>query len=196
MDRTPAVALPTGFAAHVAAVGIRDDTDDLCVVVSDRPAAAAAVFTRSRFSGPSVEISRAHAADGALRSFEKVVWIVGGLLKGTDIGELVERHAHRLRGAVVIGVDREGVVASLRRHAPQVPVIEVAAGQTEDTMTEAVAAAASLAETGDTVLLAPAAASMDQFTDYADRGRRFQAAVRALGEGGADDDDTAAAPEA
>ena len=140
--------------------------------------------------------TNAHAADGALRSFEHVVWIVGGLLKGTDIGELVERHAHRLRGAVVIGVDREGVVASLRRHAPQVPVIEVAAGQTEDTMTEAVAAAASLAETGDTVLLAPAAASMDQFTDYADRGRRFQAAVRALGEGGADDDDTAAAPQA
>ncbi|MBN9612074.1 MAG: UDP-N-acetylmuramoyl-L-alanine--D-glutamate ligase, partial [Actinobacteria bacterium] len=109
------------------------------------------------------------------------VWIVGGLLKGTDIGSLVERHASRLRGAVVIGAERAEVLAALERHAPEVPRIEVIARQTEETMTEAVAAAVTLAQAGDTVLLAPAAASMDQFKDYADRGRRFQSAVRALG---------------
>jgi UDP-N-acetylmuramoylalanine--D-glutamate ligase len=48
-------------------------------------------------------------------------------------------------------------------------------------MREVVAAAVRLARPGDTVLLAPAAASMDVFTDYAHRGRAFADAVRALG---------------
>lgn len=133
-----------------------------------------------------------HAADASLRAVESVVWIVGGLLKGVDISELVETHVKRLRGAVVIGANRTAVLEALRRHAPQVPVIEVTPVQTEDTMTEAVAAARSLAQAGDTVLLSPAAASMDQFTDYADRGRRFQAAVRALSGGDSGGDDTSA----
>jgi UDP-N-acetylmuramoylalanine--D-glutamate ligase len=47
-------------------------------------------------------------------------------------------------------------------------------------MRRVVAAAAELARPGDTVLLAPAAASMDVFTDYAHRGRAFAEAVRAL----------------
>jgi UDP-N-acetylmuramoylalanine--D-glutamate ligase len=132
--------------------------------------------------------TNAHAADGALSAFDRVVWIVGGLLKGVDLGDLVERHAHRLRAAIVIGAERDEVLAALERHAPEVPRIEVVPRQTEETMTDAVAVAASLAQPGDTVLLAPAAASMDQFTDYADRGLRFQRAVRQLGEGGSDDD--------
>ncbi len=131
--------------------------------------------------------TNAHAADASLRAQDRVVWIVGGLLKGVDIAGLVEAHAGRLRGAVVIGAERGEVLEALRQHAPGVPVIEVAPGETDDTMTGAVAAAVSLAEAGDTVLLSPAAASMDQFRDYADRGRRFQAAVRALGGGDAGD---------
>lgn len=62
------VTLPAGFAAHVANVGIKDDTDDFVVIAADRPCTAAAVFTRSRFAGPSVEVSRRHAADGELRA--------------------------------------------------------------------------------------------------------------------------------
>ena len=61
------IELPRGFAAHVANVGIRDDTDDFVVVASDRPCTSAAVFTRSRFSGPSVVLSRRHAAGGDLQ---------------------------------------------------------------------------------------------------------------------------------
>lgn len=133
-----------------------------------------------------------HAADAALASFESVVWIVGGLLKGTDIGPLVLKHAKRLKGAVVIGANHQPVVEAFARHAPTVPVFEVAASETDDVMPEAVRFAASAASEGDVVLLAPAAASMDQFTDYTDRGNRFAAAVQQL-TGGADDDDTPAA---
>src|SRR5690606_29258888 len=109
-----------------------------------------------------------------------VVWIAGGLLKGTDPGELVADVVGRLRGVVLLGADREALLAAIRRHAPAVPVIEVDETDTEKVMPSAVRFAAELADRGDTVLLAPAAASMDQFRDYADRGRRFQVAVREL----------------
>jgi UDP-N-acetylmuramoylalanine--D-glutamate ligase len=119
-----------------------------------------------------------HAADASLRSYPSVVWIVGGLLKGVDVGDLVSRHAERLRGAVVIGVDRAAVLAAFERHAPEVPVFEVTADETGDVMTEAVELASAVAASGDVVLLAPAAASMDQFADYAERGRQFSEAVQ------------------
>ncbi|MBL3700107.1 UDP-N-acetylmuramoyl-L-alanine--D-glutamate ligase [Leucobacter luti] len=122
--------------------------------------------------------TNAHAADASLRALQDVVWIVGGLLKGVDIDELVSTHAHRLRGAVVIGVDRAPVLAALRRHLGERPVTEIDAPS--EIMVAAVAAAAAIAQPGDTVLLSPAAASMDQFDSYADRGRRFQAAVHEL----------------
>ena len=118
-----------------------------------------------------------HAADASLRAFPSVVWVVGGLLKGVDIGELVRAHVSRLRAAVVIGTDRAAVLDAFARHAPGLSVFEVTAGDTEGVMPAAVTLAAEVARAGDTVLLAPAAASMDQFTDYSDRGSRFQAAV-------------------
>lgn len=65
---TDAVSLPTGFTAHVANIGIKDSTTDFLVVASERPAAASAVFTRSRFAGPSVLLSRRHVADGRLQA--------------------------------------------------------------------------------------------------------------------------------
>ena len=134
-----------------------------------------------------------HAADAALRSRRSVVWIVGGLLKGVDISQLVEAHAGRLRAAVVIGEDRAEVIAALARHAPAVDVLEVVPGEDDGVMPEAVRLAAGVARPGDAVLLSPAAASMDQFADYADRGRRFADAVRQM-LGGATDDDTPPAP--
>ncbi len=62
-------ALPQGFTAHVANIGIKDDTDDFVVIASDAPATGAAVFTQSRFAGPSVNLSRRSVADGTLRGF-------------------------------------------------------------------------------------------------------------------------------
>lgn len=62
------VPLPRGFRAHIANVGIKDDTDDFVIVSSDVSCSAAAMFTRSRFAGPSVEVSRESTADGQLRA--------------------------------------------------------------------------------------------------------------------------------
>jgi len=63
-----AVTLPRGFRAHIANIGIKDDTDDFTVVASDVPCTSAAVFTRSRFSGPSVVVSRRNAERRSLRA--------------------------------------------------------------------------------------------------------------------------------
>ncbi|WP_251009230.1 UDP-N-acetylmuramoyl-L-alanine--D-glutamate ligase [Curtobacterium sp. ISL-83] len=129
-----------------------------------------------------------HAATASLASFDKVVWIVGGLFKGVDIDALVARFGADVRGVVVIGTDRTPVLEAFARHAPGVPVLQVEASDTDQVMPEAVRHAASVARPGDTVLLAPAAASFDQFGSYADRGRRFATAVHEHLEGSADGD--------
>jgi UDP-N-acetylmuramoylalanine--D-glutamate ligase len=120
-----------------------------------------------------------HAALASLTAYPRVVWIAGGQLKGVDVSELVGAVAGRLSGAVLLGEDRAAVAAALARHAPDVPVINV--DSTDDgAMTEVVRAAAGLARPGDTVLLAPAAASYDMFSGYAARGDAFAAAAREL----------------
>ena len=140
--------------------------------------------------------TNAHAADASLSAYPSVVWIVGGLLKGIDLAGLVEKHAERVRAAIVIGRDREAVLSAFARHAPGVPVIEVSPADTGEVMPQAVEAASGVAAVGDTVLLAPAAASMDQFTDYAERGRLFAAAVADLVGGDADERPTTSRPDA
>jgi UDP-N-acetylmuramoylalanine--D-glutamate ligase len=117
-----------------------------------------------------------HAADAALSSFDSVIWVVGGLLKGVDLTALVKKFSAVLKAAIVIGVDREPVLTALRENSPNTEVFEISADNAE-VMNEVVVAAKSIAVSGDVVLLAPAAASMDQFKDYADRGEAFVRAV-------------------
>jgi UDP-N-acetylmuramoylalanine--D-glutamate ligase len=126
-----------------------------------------------------------HAAAGSLLAHPSVVWIAGGQLKGASVDELVAAVAGRLRAAVLLGADAEVIAAALARHAPNVPVHRVPPGDDEP-MSAAVAAARLTAQPGDVVLLAPAAASLDMFRDYAHRGDAFAAAVEALlaAEGG------------
>jgi UDP-N-acetylmuramoylalanine--D-glutamate ligase len=120
-----------------------------------------------------------HAALASLLAYERIVWVAGGQLKGVNIDDLVARIAPRLAGAVVLGADRAQVLEALSRHAASLPVVEVS--RTDDgAMGEVVNAAARMAVPGDTVLLAPAAASLDMFTSYAHRGDAFASAVRGL----------------
>ncbi len=122
-----------------------------------------------------------HAARASLRAFEHVVWIAGGLAKGATYGDLVRDVRDRLRAAVLIGADRALVAKALAEHAPHVPVhIVDDAADADALMDDVVAAASRAARPGDTVLLAPAAASMDQFDDYAHRGDAFARAVERL----------------
>lgn len=130
--------------------------------------------------------TNAHAADASLRAYRSVVWVLGGLLKGVDISTLIAEHADRIKAAILIGIDREPLVEAFKQHAPAVPVIEVDVRETEPVMPRVVAEAKTLATSGDTVLLAPAAASMDQFESYSDRGNKFQEAVREASQKGVD----------
>ena len=117
-----------------------------------------------------------HAAAASLAAYEHVVWIAGGLLKGADVDDLVQRAAGRLRAVVLVGRDREVIAEALARHAPDVPVVDVADTDT-GAMDRVVSEAATLARAGDVVLLAPAAASMDMFVNYGARGDAFAEAV-------------------
>ena len=133
--------------------------------------------------------TNAHAASASLAAFDPVVWIAGGLAKGARFDDLVAAHRDRLRAAVLIGADRQLLREALQRHAPDVPVAEVDLPQTADVpasatppadalMDAVVERAAASAQPGDTVLLAPACASFDQFTSYGHRGDAFADAVR------------------
>jgi UDP-N-acetylmuramoylalanine--D-glutamate ligase len=163
-------------AAVAAAVCAGADPAGLAPVIASFVAGPHRIEQVSAIDGVSwVNDSKAtnpHAAAAALRSFESIVWIAGGLDKDLDFDVLADLLSERVRATVTIGECGPRVAAVARRAG----VRTVEAG----TLDIAVGVAARLARPGDTVLLAPAAASMDQFTDYAARGQAFRNLVAAL----------------
>ena len=136
-----------------------------------------------------------HAAAASLLSALSVIWIAGGLAKGAKMGELISRAKPRIKAAILIGHDRELIAQELQSQAPEIDIFRVdapddyqAGGTSNSLMDEVVRVANSLAISGDTVLLAPACASMDQFVSYGDRGDRFATAVLKAVKRGITDD--------
>jgi UDP-N-acetylmuramoylalanine--D-glutamate ligase len=170
-------ALAAAALARAYGVGPIAVRDGLRAFRPDRHRIAEVATVRGvRFVNDS-KATNPHAAAAALRAFDSVVWIAGGLLKGADIDGLVQEMAARLRGVVLVGADRAQIAQALSRHAPDVPVVDLADTDTE-AMDRAVSEAARLAQPGDVVLLAPAAASMDMYPNYGARGDAFEEAVR------------------
>lgn len=126
-----------------------------------------------------------HAAAASILSHLSVIWIAGGVAKGAKMAELVERVIPRVKAAILIGADRDLIARELEKFAPELPIIFLdtppnyfPGAATNEFMEEIVRQAQKLSASGDAILLAPACASMDQFLSYADRGDRFQQAVR------------------
>lgn len=117
-----------------------------------------------------------HAAMTSIAAYESIVWIAGGMAKGQDFDELVLAISNKLRGVVLLGVDRDVIANALKQHAPNVP-LSIISNKETSAMDAAVNAAAEMAKAGDTVLLAPGCASWDMFRDYGHRGDVFATAV-------------------
>ncbi|MFZ2172875.1 MAG: UDP-N-acetylmuramoyl-L-alanine--D-glutamate ligase [Rhodococcus sp. (in: high G+C Gram-positive bacteria)] len=199
MDALAAAALARaiGVAPDAVAAGLANH------VVGPHRAAYVADIGGVTFIDDS-KATNPHAARPSILAHERVVWIAGGLLKGASVDELVHEVADRLAGAVLLGRDADRIAEALARHAPEVPVVSVETGddaeviavpQTTahrvvlppDTVSDAlmevvVREAAALAEPGDVVVLAPAAASLDMVDSYGHRGRSFVDAVGRLRE--------------
>ena len=121
-----------------------------------------------------------HAAAASLLSYFQIIWIAGGLAKGASMDELVSRCAKRIKSVILIGQDRELISDAFAKFSPTTEIVRV--DQTTDSkqlMNDVVMQAIKLAKPGDTVLLAPACASMDQFDSYVERGQLFAQAVKA-----------------
>jgi len=170
-----ALAAAAGVDGPAIAAGLRSFTPEPHRNMFVRTVSGVSYVDDSKATNP-------HAAAASLGSYQRVVWIAGGQLKGASVDDLVADFADRMAGVVLLGVDRDAIRSALTRHAPNLPVIMVP--RTDDgAMHDVVAAAAALATPGDVVLLAPAAASKDMFASYGARGRAFADEVAALAEG-------------
>jgi len=119
----------------------------------------------SKATNVAAAVASVQSVDGML------VLIAGGEGKGGDFTELAAAVEGKLRGAVLIGTDAEQIAQALDTVMP----VHFA-----ENMQVAISTAASCAEAGDTVLLAPACASFDQFRNYMARGDAFREAVEAM----------------
>lgn len=151
-DMADSIAFPSGFGCHVANIGVKDDTDDFVVIVTSAPNPAAGVFTKSRFAGPSVTISREHLVDRRARGIvivSKNANVANGDDGRRDAEELLDIVADRLGGTA-----DELLVASTGVIGRRYPMETIRSGAAETPSapegTDAVAAARGIMTT-DTV---------------------------------------------
>jgi len=120
-----------------------------------------------------------HAADSALAGHDSVIWVAGGQLKGAEVDALIARHAHRLKAVALMGVDRNIIRESVEKHAPGVPIFVTDDTDPQSAMDAVCAWAVTQASSGDAIVLAPAAASLDMYTGMGQRGVLFAESVSA-----------------
>ena len=112
------------------------------------------------------------ACIAALQGYQrKVILIAGGDGKGADMSELAPVVQEKTKAVILMGKDAELIDRALNHCVPT---------HYANDMKEAVKIAAELASVGDSVLLSPACASLDQYKSYADRGNKFAEAVMGL----------------
>jgi UDP-N-acetylmuramoylalanine--D-glutamate ligase len=112
------------------------------------------------------------ACVAALQGYErKVILIAGGDAKGADMNELTPAIKEKAKSVVLMGKDAGLIKQALNNCVPV-----YSAGN----MAQAVQISAGLAQAGDSVLLSPACASLDQYKNYQDRGEQFAKAVLGL----------------
>jgi UDP-N-acetylmuramoylalanine--D-glutamate ligase len=105
---------------------------------------------------------------------EKVILIAGGDGKGADMNELAPVIAEKAKAVILTGKDAKLIEAALNSLSIIVPAYHA------QDMREVVAIASHIAKIGDTILLSPACASLDQYNNYQDRGNQFAQAIEAL----------------
>jgi len=173
-----ALARAAGADPEAVAAGLRAYSPGAHRIVTVAEAGGVTWVDDSKATNP-------HSAEAALTSLPQGtgVWICGGDTKGAHFFDLVRTARPHLRGVVVVGKDQRDILAALEQEAPGLPVTRVGDGTAEQVSTAAVEAAGAMARSGDTVMLAPACASWDQFTSYAQRGDLFAAAAQAYAAG-------------
>ena len=105
----PEIDFPAGFALHSGNIGIKDRTRDVMILSSGEGTTAAGLFTQSRFSGPSVTLSREHLVDGRARAVvvisknSNVATGAVGMANASELADLVAR---------VVGCDASDVLVA------------------------------------------------------------------------------------
>lgn len=181
-------------AALVRAIGV-DPASVRAGALAHRPVPHAGVLVAIAAGVRFVDDARAastHAAAASVAAQPSAVWLLHPGADADEIAALLRRHARRLRGAVGLGELGPRLRAAFAEHAPEVPLRAVGMPHTEGAMPQAVALARQLAEAGDTILLAPAAAAHE--SEIRSRGEQFADAVREALGGAADDADEPAVP--
>lgn len=118
------------------------------------------------------------AVEAALTAFpdDRVILLLGGADKGTDLSSFMDVVVSRASGVVCFGAARERFRSALE-HAAGSNVVDIAEA---DGLGDAIDVARSLAQRGDVVLLSPACASFDEFSGFEERGRFFKKRVQSL----------------